>query len=107
MSANPAIPVIDVAALFGAPTAARERADRAVMSAAALSGFFVARGFPPGFPIDRRSTRGSAARVSTARSRHSGVMAPEVRCVACECLSRMVSIAKGISHQQGRHRSRT
>jgi len=55
MSANPAIPVIDVAALFGAPTAARERADRAVMSAAALSGFFVARGFPPGFPIDRRS----------------------------------------------------
>ena len=55
MSIDPAIPVIDVAALFDAPTAARERADQAVMSAAALSGFFVAREFPAGLPIGQRS----------------------------------------------------
>jgi len=52
---DPSIPVIDVSALFGAPTAARDRTDQAVMGAAATSGFFVARGFPPDTPIDRHS----------------------------------------------------
>jgi len=55
MSTDPSIPVIEVAALFGAPSAARERADQAIMSAAATSGFFVARGFTPGSPISRHS----------------------------------------------------
>jgi isopenicillin N synthase-like dioxygenase len=34
---------------------ARERTDQAIMGAAASSGFFVARGFPSGIPIDRHS----------------------------------------------------
>ena len=55
MWTDPAIPAIDVGALFGAPTAQRDRADRDVMGAAARSGFFVARGFPAGLPIGRRS----------------------------------------------------
>src|SRR5271166_1292280 len=55
MSIEPDIPVIDVGVLFGAPTPQRDRADRAVMGAAARSGFFVARGFPAGLPIGRRS----------------------------------------------------
>jgi isopenicillin N synthase-like dioxygenase len=55
MSTESSIPVIDVAALFGAPSSARNRADQAIMSAAASSGFFVARGFPADLPIDRDS----------------------------------------------------
>ncbi len=34
---------------------ARERTDQAIMGAAASSGFFVARGFPAGIPVDRHS----------------------------------------------------
>jgi len=55
MSTDLSIPVIDVAALFGAASAARDRADRAIMSAAATSGFFVARGFAANLPIDSDS----------------------------------------------------
>src|SRR5208283_684629 len=55
MSTDPAIPVIDVGALFGAPTSQRDRADRAVMGAAVRSGFFLAQGFPADLPIGRRS----------------------------------------------------
>lgn len=52
---NRSIPLIDISALFEAESAARERADQAVMSAAATSGFFVARGFPAGIPLDLHS----------------------------------------------------
>jgi isopenicillin N synthase-like dioxygenase len=55
MSPESSIPVIDVSALFDASTAARNSADQAIMSAAASSGFFVARGFPVDMPIDRDS----------------------------------------------------
>lgn len=49
------IPLIDVAPLFGAPSRARDAVDAAIAAAAAQSGFFVAQGFGPEVPIDRRS----------------------------------------------------
>lgn len=49
---NSFIPLIDISALFGAASAARGRTDEAVRSAAATSGFFVARGFPADIPLD-------------------------------------------------------
>jgi len=58
MSTEPCIPVIDVASLFGAPSAARDRTDRSIMDAAATSGFFVAQGFAADLPVDRRSRAG-------------------------------------------------
>jgi isopenicillin N synthase-like dioxygenase len=55
------IPCIDVRALFGAPSAARESTDRAIMAAAATSGFMVAKGFPSDVPT------GHAARANLLR----------------------------------------
>ena len=57
MTTDPCIPSIDVSALFDMPSAARDRTDRAIMDAAATSGFFVARGFPPSVPVDRDTLR--------------------------------------------------
>ena len=54
---TPAYRSIDVSALFGAPSAARDRTDQAIMDAAATSGFFVAQGFPPNIPVDRDTLR--------------------------------------------------
>jgi isopenicillin N synthase-like dioxygenase len=50
MSDN-SIPVIDISPLFGAPSAARETTDRAIMMAAQQPGFFIAQGLT-GIPID-------------------------------------------------------
>ncbi len=55
MSTDLSIPVIDVSALFGAPSPARDRTDQAIMAAAATSGFLVARGFSPDIPIGRNA----------------------------------------------------
>ena len=55
------IPSIDVSSLFGAPSREREHVDRAIMMAAATSGFMVVRGFPPDVPA------GSAARAELLR----------------------------------------
>jgi isopenicillin N synthase-like dioxygenase len=55
MSIEPSIPAIDVSALSAGASAERDRTDQALASAAATAGFFVARGFSPGLPIDRRS----------------------------------------------------
>jgi isopenicillin N synthase-like dioxygenase len=55
------IPCIDIGALFGAQSRARESTDRAVMAAAATSGFMVARGFPNDVPT------GHAARANLLR----------------------------------------
>ena len=52
MSTPPRIPTIDVAALFEAPSPARDRVDAAVMAAATSFGFFVAAGFPVEIPVD-------------------------------------------------------
>ncbi|MGO8859100.1 MAG: isopenicillin N synthase family dioxygenase [Steroidobacteraceae bacterium] len=49
------IPVIDVAALFGGPSGARDRTDEALMAAATTFGFFTAGGLPADVPIDRES----------------------------------------------------
>jgi len=55
------IPVIDVAALFAGPCAARGRADEAIMRAATTFGFFGAAGLPEGLPV------GAAARAEILR----------------------------------------
>jgi isopenicillin N synthase-like dioxygenase len=52
MSSNPSIPLIDVAPLFAGPSAEQTGVDRAIMSAAEQTGFFVARGFPDSVRID-------------------------------------------------------
>jgi isopenicillin N synthase-like dioxygenase len=57
MATDPCIPSIDLSPLFGMPSAARDRTDRAIMDAAATSGFFVARGFPPNIPVGRDALR--------------------------------------------------
>jgi isopenicillin N synthase-like dioxygenase len=57
MMTAPSIPVIDVSALFLDASAARDRTDEAIVSAAATVGFFVARDFPVSTPIDRASRR--------------------------------------------------
>jgi len=44
------IPHIDISPLFGAPSRERDLTDKSIMAAAAASGFFVARGFPPDVP---------------------------------------------------------
>ena len=49
------IPEIDIAALFGEPSPARECADAAIMAAATSVGFFVARGLPSEVPLDAGS----------------------------------------------------
>jgi isopenicillin N synthase-like dioxygenase len=47
------IPLIDISALFGAPSLERDLIDQAIMAAAAASGFMVVRGFPPDIPAGR------------------------------------------------------
>jgi isopenicillin N synthase-like dioxygenase len=56
------IPVIDIAPLFTTPSSRRDGADRAIMEAAQLSGFFVARGFPEDVRIDA-ATRAQLLRI--------------------------------------------
>ena len=51
------IPLIDVSALFAAPSRERERTDRAILKAAAGCGFFVAQDFAADVPIDAASRR--------------------------------------------------
>jgi isopenicillin N synthase-like dioxygenase len=48
-----AIPCIDIGPLFGAPSVERDLADRAIMAAAAASGFMVVTGLPPDVPAGR------------------------------------------------------
>jgi isopenicillin N synthase-like dioxygenase len=55
MSTNPSIPVIDVSALFLEGTEHYARTDRAILSAAASVGFFVAHGFPATVPLESRT----------------------------------------------------
>jgi isopenicillin N synthase-like dioxygenase len=52
------IPSIDVGPLFYEASPGRDRADRAIVEAAADTGFFVASAFPSGLPVDRRSRAG-------------------------------------------------
>jgi isopenicillin N synthase-like dioxygenase len=47
------IPSIGIAPLFDDASPARDRADRAIVEAAAEVGFFVACGFPTGLPVNR------------------------------------------------------
>ena len=54
MSPRPSIPVIDVAALFEGPSAARTLADAGLMAAAGDVGFFAASGLPADVPVGRR-----------------------------------------------------
>ena len=49
------IPVIDVSALFLSEAADRARTDAAILRAAAMPGFFLARNLPRAVPIDRAS----------------------------------------------------
>jgi isopenicillin N synthase-like dioxygenase len=49
------IPVIDVEALFGGPSAARDRTDAAIMEAARTFGFFAASTLPSEIPVGRET----------------------------------------------------
>jgi len=54
------IPKVDIAALFGPPSPAREAVDRAIMAAAEDIGFLTVAGIPPESPHgaeDRRDLR--------------------------------------------------
>lgn len=53
-----AIPQIDIGALQGESSPQRDLADRAIMDAAAQTGFFVATGFGPDIPVDARTRAG-------------------------------------------------
>ncbi len=55
------IPSIDVSALFGPPSTARDAADRRILAAAADSGFMTINGLPPSIPS------GAATRASLLR----------------------------------------
>jgi isopenicillin N synthase-like dioxygenase len=58
MSSRPeAIPVIDIGALFGPPSPARDAADRKVMEAASEIGFMTVSGLPAEVPIDAPTRR--------------------------------------------------
>ena len=48
-----AIPLIDITPLFGKQSLERDLTDRAIMAAAAASGFMVVRGLPPDVPAGR------------------------------------------------------
>lgn len=50
---NHSIPFIDIRPLFSAASLERDLADRAIMTAAATSGFMVVTGFPPDVPAER------------------------------------------------------
>lgn len=52
-----AIPTIDIGALFGAPSAARDAADRAIARAAGSVGFMTVSGLPQEVPIGREARR--------------------------------------------------
>ena len=56
------IPVIDVGALFGAPSGRRDAVDAEIMAASAATGFFVATGFAPSVPLDA-ATRADLLRI--------------------------------------------
>ena len=47
------IPLVDIRALFDAPSAERDLADRAIMAAAGTAGFMVVSGLPPDVPAGR------------------------------------------------------
>jgi isopenicillin N synthase-like dioxygenase len=47
------IPFIDISALFGMPSRARDLTDQAIMAAAAAPGFMVVGGLPPDVPMGR------------------------------------------------------
>src|ERR1700721_1754836 len=47
------IPFIDISALFGVPSRARDLTDQAIMAAAAAPGFMVVGVFPPDVPVGR------------------------------------------------------
>jgi isopenicillin N synthase-like dioxygenase len=64
------IPVIDVAALFGGPSPARDRTDAAIMEAASTFGFFAAGALPGDVPIDRESRSRAANRSSYEQGGH-------------------------------------
>jgi isopenicillin N synthase-like dioxygenase len=49
------IPLIDIAALFGPPSRARERTDQSIMDGASTTGFMVVSGMPAGVPIHREA----------------------------------------------------
>jgi len=49
---NDVIPCIDIEPLFGGRTAQRDRADQAIMAAAADTGFLLVRGLPADLPVD-------------------------------------------------------
>ena len=90
-------PVIDVAPLFGPPTAARDRADQGVMDAAATTGFFAARGFPPDVPA------GASARAELLRifqmppDAIRGLWRREIRPDAAQRLPRLVPVQAGFA----------
>ena len=52
-SMDHSIPFIDISALFGMPSHARDLTDQAIMAAAAAPGFMVVGGFPPDVPMGR------------------------------------------------------
>jgi isopenicillin N synthase-like dioxygenase len=52
-SMDHSIPFIDIGALFGIPSRARDLTDQAIMAAAAAPGFMVVGGFPPEVPTGR------------------------------------------------------
>jgi isopenicillin N synthase-like dioxygenase len=52
MAKHASIPSVDIAPLFAARSASRDAADQAIMDAAKLAGFFVARGIPGDIRID-------------------------------------------------------
>jgi isopenicillin N synthase-like dioxygenase len=52
-----AIPGIDIGALFGTASAARDAADRAIAAAGAETGFMTVTGLPPEVPIGRATRR--------------------------------------------------
>src|SRR5262249_33523132 len=58
------IPVIDIAPLFGPSGAARDAADRAILAAAAESGFMTVRNLPSEIPYGA-AARGALLRIFT------------------------------------------
>src|SRR5580692_8754413 len=52
-SMDHSIPFIDISALFGMPSHARDLTDQAIMAAAAAPGFMVVGGFPSNVPMVR------------------------------------------------------
>lgn len=49
------IPCMEIGPLFGGPSRERDSADRAIMAAAAATGFMVVRGLPPDVPVGREA----------------------------------------------------